>query len=150
MFVAGIVVADVDLPHRTEIDHFHTALASLGEIVVFVALGLTIDIGSLDLTLVWLDGILVAAVLTFIARPLVVAVLLAPADLLRGEKAFIAWAGMRGAVPILLAAFAKLDGVDGANRIYGVVFVVVMFSVLVQGSLVGPVARRCGLHLRPV
>jgi cell volume regulation protein A len=150
VFVAGIMVADVDVPFRAEIDHFHTALASLAEMVVFVALGLTIDIGSLDLTRVWLDGILVAVVLTFLARPAVVALLLARAALLRGEKAFIAWAGMRGAVPILLAAFAKLDGVDGANRIYGVVFVVVMFSVLVQGSLVEPVARRCGLQLRAV
>jgi len=63
---------------------------------------------------------------------------------------FIAWAGMRGAVPILLAAFTLLEGVDHANRIYGIVFVVVMFSVVVQGSLVPTVAGRVGLQMRQI
>jgi potassium/hydrogen antiporter len=92
----------------------------------------------------------VAVLLTFVARPLVVAALLARARLTRGEKVFIAWAGMRGAVPILLAAFTLLEGVDHANRIYGIVFVVVMFSVVVQGSLVPTVAGRVGLQMRQI
>ncbi|HVI37384.1 MAG TPA: cation:proton antiporter, partial [Gaiellales bacterium] len=136
VFVTGVLIADLRAPYKAEIEHFHKALASLGEIVVFVALGLTIDLGSLDLRSVWLDGLAVAVLLTFLARPAVVAALLARAHLTRGEKVFIAWAGMRGAVPILLAAFTLLEGVDHANRIYGIVFVVVMFSVVVQGSLV--------------
>jgi cell volume regulation protein A len=150
VFVAGVMIADLRAPYKAEIEHFHKALASLGEIVVFVALGLTIDLGSLDLRNVWLDGLAVAVLLTFVARPLVVAVLLARARLTRGEKVFIAWAGMRGAVPILLAAFTLLEGVDHANRIYGIVFVVVMFSVVVQGSLVPTVAGRLGLEMRQI
>ncbi|HEV8453020.1 MAG TPA: cation:proton antiporter [Gaiellales bacterium] len=150
VFVAGVMIADLRAPYKAEIEHFHKALASLGEIVVFVALGLTIDLGSLDLRSVWLDGLAVAVLLTFVARPLVVAALLARARLTRGEKVFIAWAGMRGAVPILLAAFTLLEGVDHANRIYGIVFVVVMFSVVVQGSLVPTVAGRVGLQMRQI
>ncbi len=150
VFVTGVLIADLRAPYKAEIEHFHKALASLGEIVVFVALGLTIDLGSLDLRSVWLDGLAVAVLLTFVARPLVVATLLARAHLTRGEKVFIGWAGMRGAVPILLAAFTLLEGVDHANRIYGIVFVVVMFSVVVQGSLVPTVAGRVGLQMRQI
>jgi len=150
VFVTGVLIADLRAPYKAEIEHFHKALASLGEIVVFVALGLTIDLGSLDLRSVWLDGLAVAVLLTFVARPLVVTALLARARLTRGEKVFIAWAGMRGAVPILLAAFTLLEGVDHANRIYGIVFVVVMFSVVVQGSLVPTVAGRVGLQMRQI
>jgi cell volume regulation protein A len=147
VFVAGIMVGDLRAPYKHEVEHVTSVLASLGEIVVFVALGLTIDIGALGLRNVWLDGLVIAAVLTFAVRPVVVAAMLGPADLRRGEKAFISWAGMRGAVPILLAAFALLDGAQDAHRIYGIVFVVVMFSVVVQGSLVSVAARLAGVPM---
>ncbi len=150
VFVAGLVVADVRAPYKAQIEHFHTALASLAEIVVFVALGLTVDLGNLDIRHVVVDGLLLALLLTFIVRPLVVAVLLRPALLTRGEKVFVAWAGLRGAVPILLAAFALLEGAADARRIYGLVFVVVMFSVVVQGSLVQTVARRTGVPMERI
>jgi potassium/hydrogen antiporter len=88
--------------------------------------------------------------LTLVVRPLVVAALLAPVQLARGEKAFVAWAGLRGAVPILLAAFALLEGAADARRIYGLVFVVVMFSVVVQGTLVQAVARRTGVPMQRI
>jgi cell volume regulation protein A len=150
VFVAGLLIADVRVPFRAEIEHFHTALASLAEIVVFVALGLTVELSSLDARAVVLDGILLALLLTLVVRPLVVAALLAPVQLARGEKMFVAWAGLRGAVPILLAAFALLEGADDARRIYGLVFVVVMFSVVVQGTLVQAVARRTGVPMQRI
>jgi cell volume regulation protein A len=74
-------------------------------------------------------------------RPLVVGATLARTRLRRNELAFIAWAGLKGAVPILLAAFAVLGGVGGADRVYGIVFVVVLVSVIGQGTLVPVVAR---------
>ncbi len=150
VFVAGLLVSEVRAPFKTEIEHFHSALASLAEVVVFVALGLTVQLSSLDGRTVLLDGVLIAILLTIVVRPLVVAVLLAPARLARGEKAFIAWAGLRGAVPILLAAFVLLEGAADARRIYGLVFVVVMFSVVVQGSLVQTVARRAGVKMERI
>ena len=86
VFVAGIMVGDLRAPYKYEVEHVTSALASLGEIVVFVALGLTIDLGSLDLQDIWLDGIVIAAALTFLVRPLVVAALLSRADLAAGRE----------------------------------------------------------------
>ena len=73
-------------------------------------------------------------------RPLVVAPLLLPSRLSRGERLFVTWAGLKGAVPILLASLAVVGGTDQAPEIYGIVFVVVLFSVVVQGTLVPTVA----------
>jgi cell volume regulation protein A len=64
------------------------------------------------------------------------------------ERAFIAWSGLKGAVPILLAAFAVLEGVAGGNHVYGIVFVVVLVSVVGQGTLVPFVARGLAIPMR--
>ena len=148
VFVAGILVGGVELPLKRDVERFHTSLASLAEIVVFVALGLTVNNVSLGDSTVWLDALLLSALLAFIARPLVVAPLLWPARLRRGERLFVMWSGLKGAVPILLAAFALLEHVDGAERIYGIVFVLVTFSVLVQGATIPYVAGRLGIPMR--
>ena len=87
-------------------------------------------------------------VLALLARPLVVVLTLGLARLSWAERAFITWAGLKGAVPILLAAFALLGGVTGAEHAYGVVFVVVLFSVLGQGTLVPFVAGALGIPMR--
>jgi potassium/hydrogen antiporter len=150
VFVAGLLIAEVRAPFKVEIVLFHTALASLAEIIVFVALGLTVQLSSLDRHGVVIDGLLIALLLTFVIRPAVVIALLAPVRLARGEKLFVAWAGLRGAVPILLAAFALLEGAPDARRIYGLVFVVVMFSVVVQGTLVQTIARLTGVPMERV
>lgn len=144
VFVAGLVLGDADVPLRREIGRFHSSLAGLGEVIVFIALGLTIEITSIGAR-TWLDGAVLALVIALVARPLTVAVTLAGASLSRNEKLFIAWSGLKGAVPILLAAFAVLGGVDGSDAIYDVVFVVVLVSVLGQGTLVPAVARRLGV-----
>jgi len=68
----------------------------------------------------------------------------------RGERLFVMWSGLKGAVPILLAAFALLEHVDGAERIYGIVFVLVTFSVFVQGATIPFVAARLGIPMSPV
>ena len=67
-----------------------------------------------------------------------------------GERGFIVWSGLKGAVPILLASLAVVGGTDYAAEIYGIVFVVVLFSVVVQGSLVPTVATRLGVPMEPV
>jgi cell volume regulation protein A len=142
VFIAGLVLGDLDLPHKRQIRRFHMALASLAEIVVFVALGLTVSVSQLFENNIWLDGLVLAVALAFIARPVGLAPLLAPLRLRTGEKLFLAWSGLRGAVPILLAAFAILAEVDDARRIYEIVFVVVTFSVIVQGATIPFVASR--------
>jgi potassium/hydrogen antiporter len=149
VFVAGLVLGDLDLPHKRQIRRFHMALASLAEIVVFVALGLTVNVSQLSENNIWLDGLVLAVALAFIARPIGLAPLLVPLRLRTGEKLFIAWGGLRGAVPILLAAFAILAEVDDARRLYEIVFVVVTFSVIVQGATIPFVASRFGVRMRP-
>jgi cell volume regulation protein A len=148
VFVAGILLGDEGLPRRDEVERFLSSLSSLAEIMVFVALGLTIQVSTLDDGHVWRDGLVIAAVLCFVVRPLVVLALTAPMRLRLGERAFLAWAGLKGAVPILLAALAVLGAVDEADRLYGIVFVVVLVSVVVQGTLVPFAAARLGVPMR--
>jgi cell volume regulation protein A len=148
VFVAGIAIGDADYPRRRDVERFHTSLASLAEVVVFIALGLTVN--KVNLEPLWKDAILIALVLAFLARPLGIAPFLAPLHLRRGERVFVMWSGLKGAVPILLASFTLLEHVPGAERIYGIVFVVVAFSVIVQGGTVPFAARRLGVPMRLV
>jgi cell volume regulation protein A len=150
VFVAGLLVSDARAPYKAEIERFHTALASLAEIVVFVALGLTVDITDLGRENVWLDGLLLAVLLALVARPLVVGPLLQPARLRPGERLFVMWGGLKGAVPILLGTLVVLQGIDDAARIYDIVFVVVAFSVVVQGTTIPWAAARLGIPMRVV
>jgi potassium/hydrogen antiporter len=144
VFVAGLLLGDADVPLRREIGRFQSSVAGLGEIVVFVALGLTIGLTDLPGG-TWTDGLVLAAATALVARPAAVAITLARADLTRNERLFIIWSGLKGAVPILLAAFAIIGGVEGAEGLYPLVFVVVTVSVLGQGSLVPLVAKRLGV-----
>jgi cell volume regulation protein A len=95
-----------------------------------------------------LEGLALALILAFVARPLAVGPLLLPVHMRRNERLFVIWGGLRGAVPILLATFALLAGVHDADRVYDIVFVVVAFSVLVQGSTIPFVARRLSIPMR--
>lgn len=147
VFIAGLIIGDHETQSEREIERFHGSLAALAELVVFVALGLTVDVGDLSAR-VWMEGVALALVIGLVARPLVVATLLASARFRWGERAFIAWSGLKGAVPILLAAFAVLADVEGAERLYGIVFVVVLLSVVGQGTLVPAVARTLGIRMR--
>lgn len=150
VFIAGVLIGDARAPYKAEVVRFHGALAGIAEVVVFAGLGLTIDLGAIGDRGAWADGLLLAAVLAIAIRPVVVLSLLARARLRRGEKMFVAWFGLKGAVPILLAAFAVSAGTKGADFVYSVVFVVVLVSVVVQGVSVGPVARRLRVALRRV
>ena len=148
VYIAGILIGDADIPAKRGIERFHTSLASLAEIVVFIALGLTIDLAALGENHRWLDGLVLAVVLALVARPLAVGPLLIPARLSNGERLFVMWGGLKGAVPILLASFAVLGEVEHANRIYGIVFVVVAFSVVLQGATIPYAAARLGVPMR--
>ncbi|QEC49763.1 potassium/proton antiporter [Baekduia soli] len=146
VFIAGLVLGDATTPYKLEVQRFQGSLAGLAEVVVFIALGLTVDIAGLSAT-TWLHGALLAVVLAVVARPLTVAVTLVRTALSGRERVFVAWSGLKGAVPILLAAFAVISGVEGARQVYGLVFVVVLFSVLGQGTLVPWIARRLAIPM---
>jgi cell volume regulation protein A len=150
VFVAGIVLGDERAPFKREVERFHSALASLAEIVAFVVLGLTVDLGHLTQTNVWVPGLVLGVSLAVVIRPVLVGLCLLPARLQRNEQAFVLFAGLKGAVPILLGSMLLAANIPGAQRLYGIVIVVVAFSVLVQGSLVPTVARALHLPMRIV
>jgi len=150
VFVAGIVVGDVRAPYKAEIERFHAALASLAEIVAFGVLGFTVSLSSLVRGNAWLVGLGLAVVLALIIRPVLVGGLLLPLRLTGGERLFVMWSGLKGAVPILLGTYLLSAAVADADRLYQVVVVVVAFSVIVQGGLVPTVARRTGVPMRLV
>jgi cell volume regulation protein A len=147
VFVAGIMVGDLEFDARRAVRSFNSALSDLGELATFVALGLTIDLAFIGDEGLWWRGLVLALLLGFVIRPLVVGPLLAAMRLTWGERGFIVWCGLKGAVPILLASLAVVGGADDAAEIYGLVFVVVLFSVVVQGTLVPTVAARLGVPM---
>jgi len=149
VFVAGLIRGDAELPHQRSVVELRERMASVAEVVVFIALGLTVNLSGIGGAR-WAEGLLVAAFLALIARPVVCAALLARVNLDVGEKVFVAWAGLKGAVPILLAALAVGHHVDDAQRIYETVFVVVLASVIVQGSSIPLAARALGVEATPL
>ncbi|ORB75800.1 cation:proton antiporter domain-containing protein [Mycobacterium scrofulaceum] len=150
VFVAGIVIGDARAPYKPEIKRFHAALAGLAEIVAFVVLGLTVDLNVLIHSDVWIPGLALAVALTALIRPLAVGACLLGVRLRRNERVFILFAGLKGAVPILLGELLRAAHVPNAERLYGIVVVVVIFSVLVQGSAVPGVASLLQLPMRTV
>jgi cell volume regulation protein A len=150
VLVAGVVIGDERAPHKADVERFHSALGSLAEIVAFVLLGLSVDLRSVLTGDAWWIGLGLAVALTVAVRPVVVGGLLLPVRLRAGERAFVAWTGLKGAVPILLGVLILRAGAPGADGLYEVIFVVVAFSVVVQGGLMPTLARRLGVPLRTV
>jgi cell volume regulation protein A len=96
----------------------------------------------------WLTGLALAVLLALAVRPVLVGLLLLPINMTRGERLFVMWSGLKGAVPILLGTYILSAGVPGADRLYQIVVVVVAVSVIVQGGLVPTVAHRTGVPMQ--
>ncbi len=150
VFVAGILFGDANAPYKREIEQFSSGLAGLAEIVAFIVLGLNVDLHETAQPRDLLIGFAIAAILIFLIRPLLVGVLTLPVDLSRGERAFVLWAGLKGAVPILLGLFIIDTGRPQVDLVFSVIFIVVLVSVLLQGGLVPPLARRFGVPMRQI
>jgi cell volume regulation protein A len=150
VLVAGIILGDERTPYKAEIERFHSSIASLAEITAFVLLGLTIHLDKLTAGNAWFMGLVLAVLLTFIVRPAVTLPMLRLTKLTPGERGFVAFAGLKGAVPILLGALAETSGVDDSTRIYAIIFVVVALSVFVQGGTIPYAARLCGVRMRVI
>jgi cell volume regulation protein A len=147
IFIAGVVVGNSRFVFQHSVFLFHDGLAWLSQITMFVVLGLLIDPKALlD---VWLEGLLIATVLIFLARPLAVIPMLLPFGFSRNEITLISWVGLRGSVPIVLAIFPLIFGLPTAPLIFNVIFFVVLISAIVQGSTLAPVARYLGLAEPP-
>ncbi|MEU2613746.1 cation:proton antiporter [Micromonospora sp. NPDC007271] len=150
VFVAGIMLGDARAPFKREIRRFHGALASFGEILAFSLLGLVVPLRTVIAQGTWVVGLALAVLLTFVVRPLIIGGLLTAVRLRWGERIFIVWSGLKGAMPILLGTFILTSQVTQEVRFFDLIFIVVAFSVLVQGSLVPVVARWCRVPTRTV
>ena len=147
VFVCGMVVGDRARGHRRAIVGFLQALASTAQIGLFLLLGLLVFPSRLDEEALGALG--VAFVLVLVARPLAVWVSIAWFGFDRRELALVSWAGLRGAVPIVLATFPVTAGYPDGQLIFDVVFFVVIVSVLVQGFTLEPLVDRLGLAAEP-
>jgi potassium/hydrogen antiporter len=141
-YVAGLTIANAEFLHKRSLLRFHDAVAWLMQISMFVLMGLLVF--PSHLFPVAGQALLVAAVLMLVARPLAVLLTLIPFRAPLREVAFVAWVGLRGATPIVLATFPVVAGVPNAETIFNVVFFVVLLSVLAQGTTIPAAAR----HLR--
>jgi potassium/hydrogen antiporter len=150
VLTAGILLGDEPAPFKREIERFHSSLASLAEITAFTLLGLTTRLSQLASVAVWADGLALAALLAFVIRPLLGGLVSLPVRLSVPERVFFLWTGLKGAVPILLGLAIAGSGVPGAERAYRVIFVIVAFSVTVQGGLVPALAARLRIPLQSI
>jgi potassium/hydrogen antiporter len=143
-YVAGVTLGNSELLHQRSLTHFHDAIAWLMQIAMFVLLGLLVF--PSDLGPVALEGLAVALLLMFVARPLAVLISLAGFRMPWRHVGFVSWVGLRGATPVILATFPVVEGIDGAETIFNVVFFVVLTSVLIQGSSIPIAARLFGVE----
>ena len=142
-YLAAVVLANTGLPHRAATRSFAEGLGWLAQIGLFVLLGLLVDPSDLGAELA--AGIVIGLVLLLIARPLSVFVSLVWFRVPWREQVFISWAGLRGAVPIVLATFPIVGGVQDSVRILNIVFILVVVYTLVQGPSLHFLAHRLGL-----
>jgi cell volume regulation protein A len=145
VYVAGIVLGNSVFVHKRSLVRFMDGLAWLMQISMFLVLGLLVF--PSDLLPIAVEGLLVAAVLMFLARPLAVLALLLPARYGIRQSLLVSWVGLRGAVPIILATFPLVKDLPEAEVIFDVVFFVVLTSVLIQGTTIPRVASWLGVDV---
>jgi len=140
VYVAALVLGNSELPHRGATRSFAEGVAWLAQIGLFVMLGLLLSPGRITLSTV---GLALAAglVLTLLARPISVAVSAVVQPMPWRELAFLSWAGLRGAVPIVLTTIPLAEGIDGSERLFDLVFVMVVVFTLLTGPTLPWAAR---------
>lgn len=138
-YLAGVVLANSGLPHRSSIRSFAEGLGWLAQIGMFVLLGLLVNPHELPGEIV--PALVAGAVLLLAGRPLATVASLAWFKVPWREQIFVSWAGLRGAVPIVLATFPIVEGVADSRRLLNIVFILVVVFTLVQGPSLGPLAH---------
>ncbi len=142
-YLAGLVLGSGRIPARQTVTVFHQGLAWVAQIAMFLALGLLVFPSQLDG--VWLEGTALALILVFVARPLSAGFATAFERYTGAERLVLGWAGLRGAVPVVLATFPVIEGVEHSREFFNIVFFAVVLSTLLQGSTVEWLARAVGV-----
>ena len=145
IYLAGVIVGNRRTRATSHVLKVMDGMAWLAQAGMFLLLGLLVTPSHL-VNYFW-ESLAVALFLTFVARPLVVAVTLKPFHFPNREIAYISWVGLRGAVPIVLAVFPVMAGIPESRLLFDVTFAVVLFSLLVQGATVPWAARRLDVEV---
>lgn len=144
VYLAAVVLGNTDLPHRVATRSFIEGVGWLAQIGLFVMLGLLASPGDLRWWHVG-TGVAAGAILTFIARPLSIAACAVWFGIGWREQIFLGWAGLRGAVPIVLATIPLAAGVEGSDDLFTIVFVAVVVYTIAQAAPLNRLAARCGV-----
>ena len=143
VYLTGLILGSADLPAKRTVTAFHEGLAWVAQLGMFLTLGLLVfpsqlgDIAS--------EGTLLALVVVFVSRPLATLLSTAGSGFEAREKVFLGWAGLRGAVPVVLATFPVLEHAPHGREFFDIVFFAVLLSTLLQGTTIDVVARRLGV-----
>ncbi|HPG58003.1 MAG TPA: potassium/proton antiporter [Candidatus Wallbacteria bacterium] len=143
MFFFGYWFGNIDFIFKMGISHFVDGLSSFFNMAIFLLLGLLVFPKSM--MLLWKEGIIIAALLIFVVRPLTVFACTFPFKLSVKEKIFISWGGIKGVVPVVLATYPALHGLDPEHKVFNIVFFAVLLSCLLQGTTINRLARKLGL-----
>jgi cell volume regulation protein A len=144
VYVAAVALGAGRVPYGTALRRIHDSLAWLGQVVMFLVLGMLVYPSHL-LEAAWV-GTIVGLALTFVARPVMVALCLLPLRFPRNDVLYVGWVGLRGAVPIILATYPVLTGAPGAARLFNIVFFIVVLNAFLPGTTVPWLTRRLGLE----
>lgn len=143
VYLAGLLLGDGRIPAKRTVVAFHEGVASVAQIALFVVLGLLVfpsQLGSFAL-----EATALALLLALVARPLATLVVTLPFRFSWSERTVLGWAGLRGGVPVVLATFPVIAGVRHGVEFFDIVFFVVVFSTLLQGTTFEPLAQALGL-----
>ena len=148
IYIAGIVLGNTSYPYKNPFIQFQSALSWVMQILMFLTLGLFVN--PKELSDLFGTALSTTVCLVMIARPLAVFICLFKSEFTRSEKIFISWAGLKGAVPIILATYPLIYDIADARYLFNVIFFLVIVSVLVQGQTLPSLARSLDLsHDRP-
>lgn len=143
VYVAGLVAGNSRMSYRRETTTFMQGITWLLQIVMFLTLGLLVN--PSDLLDVWLVAIAIGLFMMFVSRPLAVFLCLQPFHVPVKAKLFLSWVGLRGAVPIIFATYPVIAGIEDADFLFNVVFVITLLSLSIQGTTITACASWLGL-----
>lgn len=148
VFFAGYNIGNTEFTYKRGISYFLDGIATLSNMTIFLMLGLLVS--PKQLQEIWKEGILLAILMMFIARPVAVFLCTLPFKFQFREKLLLSWGGIKGAVPIVLSTYPMLHGIDESGKVFNIVFFAVVLSCVLQGTTITKVAKLLKLLVPPV